>query len=113
MRVKCPAHPPRCKPGLALAGTGLSRSPGCVCVALMNRNSTFQRATRFTRAWCRVNIHRSTSRLSVEQHYDGYALKIADGGRLAVFDDAKLPAGIKRAFAQTCTRSGVHMEDGG
>jgi len=37
MRVKCPAHPPRCKPGLALAGTGLSRSPGCVCVALMNR----------------------------------------------------------------------------
>ena len=48
MRVKCPAHPPRCKPGLALAGTGLSRSPGCVCVALMNRNSTFQRATRFT-----------------------------------------------------------------
>ena len=26
-----PAHPPRCKPGLALAGTGLSRSPGCLC----------------------------------------------------------------------------------
>jgi hypothetical protein len=43
---------------------------------------------------------------SKEQHYDGYALKIADGGRLAVFDDAKLPAGIKRAFAQTCTQAG-------
>ena len=42
-----PAHPPRCKPGLALAGTGLSRSPGCLCVALMNRNSTFQHASEW------------------------------------------------------------------
>jgi hypothetical protein len=33
-RVKCsrpPCHPPRCKPGLALTGTGVSRSPGCLC----------------------------------------------------------------------------------
>ena len=61
----------------------------------------------------RFVLLRHSHRASKEQHYDGYALKIADGGRLAVFDDAKLPAGIKRAFAQTCTRSGVHMEDGG
>jgi hypothetical protein len=57
----------------------------------------------------RFVLLRHLHRASKEQHYDGYALKIADGGRLAVFDDAKLPAGIKRAFAQTCTRSGVHM----
>ena len=39
------------------------------------------------------------------QHYDGYALKTGNaGGRLAVFDDAQLPAGIKRAFADLCTK---------
>ena len=34
------------KPGLALAGTGLSRSPGCRCVALMNRQFKLEVSTR-------------------------------------------------------------------
>jgi hypothetical protein len=55
----------------------------------------------------RFVLLRHSHRASKEQHYDGYALKTeTSGGRLAVFDDAKLPAGIKRAFADTCTYAG-------
>ena len=55
----------------------------------------------------RFVLLRHSHRASKEQHYDGYALKTETAGcRLAVFDDAKLPAGIKRAFADTCSDAG-------
>jgi len=53
----------------------------------------------------RFVLLRHSHRASKVQHYDGYALKTGNaGGRLAVFDDAQLPAGIKRAFAELCTK---------
>ena len=55
----------------------------------------------------RFVLLRHSHRASKEQHYDGYALKTETAGcRIAVFDDAKLPAGIKRAFADTCSDAG-------
>ena len=48
------------EPGLALAGTGMSRSPGCRLCSLMNRQST--NATKFTvrSAYGRLADYRST-----------------------------------------------------
>jgi hypothetical protein len=41
-RPTLPTHPPRCKPGLALAGTGISRSPGCMCSLLTRLLDKFE-----------------------------------------------------------------------
>ena len=44
-----------------------------------------------------------THRSSKMQHYELYAKPAAVGGRpTAIFDDATLPAGVKRAFASAC-----------
>jgi len=43
------------EPGLALAGTGMSRSPGCRLCSLMNRQST--NATKFTEITVGKHVH--------------------------------------------------------
>ena len=76
MRVKWsrPTHRD-VKPGLALAGTGLSRSPGCRCVALMSRQFKFQHARQvyYRFSYCTVNwllIYSEGKVLRMAQHFN-------------------------------------------
>ena len=47
-----------------------------------------------------------THRANKQQHYELYARPTAGGEKEAVFTDASLPAGVKRAFADVCPDAG-------